>query len=56
MVVTSVCPAEEDWERELEAELKDYEVVPGQGGKQNNAGKDDWDEGQMDELLDEDLK
>lgn len=50
-------PAEEDWERELEAELKDYEVVPGQESKSAKSN-DDWDEGQIDELLndDEDLK
>ena len=44
---------EEEWERELEAELKDYEVVQGQ-----DASKPDWDDGQIDDLLndDEDLK
>ncbi|XP_023316307.1 synapse-associated protein of 47 kDa isoform X4 [Trichogramma pretiosum] len=44
---------EEDWERELEAELKDYEVVPGQ-----EAAKSDWDDGQIDDMLkdEEDLK
>ncbi|XP_050452067.1 synapse-associated protein of 47 kDa isoform X3 [Cataglyphis hispanica] len=62
---------EEDWERELEAELKDYEVVTGGGGgheKSNDssiATKDvtvndnDWEK-HIDELLanedDEDLK
>ncbi|XP_051163137.1 synapse-associated protein of 47 kDa isoform X3 [Leptopilina boulardi] len=52
---------EEDWERELEAELKDFEVVPGQGKNQSstatNSGKDDWEE-QIDDLLgdEEDLK
>ncbi|XP_016839356.1 synapse-associated protein of 47 kDa isoform X3 [Nasonia vitripennis] len=45
---------EEDWERELEAELKDYEVVPGQA--KSATTKDDWDDGQIDELLEEDLK
>ncbi|XP_043483686.1 synapse-associated protein of 47 kDa isoform X2 [Leptopilina heterotoma] len=53
-------PKEEDWERELEAELKDFEVVPGQGKSQStatNSGKDDWEE-QIDDLLGdvEDLK
>ncbi|XP_050452066.1 synapse-associated protein of 47 kDa isoform X2 [Cataglyphis hispanica] len=64
-------PKEEDWERELEAELKDYEVVTGGGGgheKSNDssiATKDvtvndnDWEK-HIDELLanedDEDLK
>ncbi|XP_068992567.1 synapse-associated protein of 47 kDa isoform X4 [Neodiprion pinetum] len=58
---------EEEWERELEAELRDFEVVPGQektttsGGtgslKDGTLGKDDWEE-QIDELLGEedDLK
>jgi hypothetical protein len=44
----------------LEAELKDFEVVPGQGKGADNShpGKDDWDEGHMDELLkdEDDLK
>ncbi|XP_014219535.1 synapse-associated protein of 47 kDa isoform X3 [Copidosoma floridanum] len=45
---------EEEWERELEAELKDYEVVP---GSQDSKSKDDWeDEGQIDDFLNEDLK
>ncbi|XP_046426857.1 synapse-associated protein of 47 kDa isoform X2 [Neodiprion fabricii] len=60
-------PKEEEWERELEAELRDFEVVPGQekttrsGGtgslKNGTLGKDDWEE-QIDELLGEedDLK
>ncbi|XP_015599553.1 synapse-associated protein of 47 kDa isoform X2 [Cephus cinctus] len=55
-------PKEEEWERELEAELKDFEVVPGQiksAGTTSDAtpGKEDWEE-QIDELLqeDEDLK
>ncbi|XP_046621153.1 synapse-associated protein 1 [Neodiprion virginianus] len=60
-------PKEEEWERELEAELRDFEVVPGQektttsGGtgslKDGTLGKDDWEE-QIDELLGEedDLK
>ncbi|XP_033210239.1 synapse-associated protein of 47 kDa isoform X2 [Belonocnema kinseyi] len=51
-------PKEEDWERELEAELKDFEVVSGQEKNQAaNSGKDDWEE-QMDDLLGEetDLK
>ncbi|XP_011503069.1 PREDICTED: synapse-associated protein of 47 kDa isoform X6 [Ceratosolen solmsi marchali] len=51
---------EEDWERELEAELKDFEVVPGQEKSAESAvpNKDDWDEGYIDELLkeEEDLK
>ncbi|XP_011503064.1 PREDICTED: synapse-associated protein of 47 kDa isoform X1 [Ceratosolen solmsi marchali] len=50
----------EDWERELEAELKDFEVVPGQEKSAESAvpNKDDWDEGYIDELLkeEEDLK
>ncbi|XP_071863219.1 synapse-associated protein 47kD isoform X3 [Bombus fervidus] len=61
-------PEEEDWERELEAELKDYEVVTGNEERNSNAtpirnsgalDKDDWEK-QIDELLanedDEDLK
>ncbi|XP_003488904.1 synapse-associated protein 1-like isoform X2 [Bombus vosnesenskii] len=61
-------PKEEDWERELEAELKDYEVVTGNEERNSNAtpirnsgalDKDDWEK-QIDELLanedDEDLK
>ncbi|XP_076176482.1 synapse-associated protein 47kD isoform X2 [Ptiloglossa arizonensis] len=61
-------PKEEDWERELEAELKDYEVVTGNEDKNGAAApvgdttamdKDDWEK-QIDELLadvdDEDLK
>ena len=55
-VCLSVSPyaAQEDWERELEMELKDFEVVPGQ----DKNTKDDWDDGQIDELLNdvEDLK
>lgn len=63
--------AEEEWERELEAELKDYEVVTDNGGGQerSNASSsgtndivamdNDWEK-QIDELLanedDEDLK
>lgn len=52
--------AEEEWEGELEAELKDFEVVPGKNATAESVdatGKDDWEE-QMDELLgeDEDLK
>lgn len=60
--------AEEDWERELEAELKDYEVVTGGEEKLTPSDiaaidKDDWEK-QIDELLaneeeeeeDEDLK
>ncbi|XP_043281514.1 synapse-associated protein of 47 kDa isoform X4 [Venturia canescens] len=43
---------EEEWEGELEAELKDFEVVTGQE-KNTTSGKDDWEE-QMDELLGED--
>ncbi|KAL0118794.1 hypothetical protein PUN28_009453 [Cardiocondyla obscurior] len=59
---------EEDWERELEAELKDYEVVTGNNGQERSvasatkdtaASDNDW-ENQIDELLanedDEDLK
>ncbi|XP_046746361.1 synapse-associated protein of 47 kDa isoform X4 [Diprion similis] len=60
-------PEEEEWERELEARLRDFEVVPGPektattGGtgssKDGTLGKDDWEE-QIDKLLDEedDLK
>ncbi|XP_014474674.1 PREDICTED: synapse-associated protein of 47 kDa isoform X2 [Dinoponera quadriceps] len=64
-------PKEEDWERELEAELKDYEVVTGSGGGSSaqersiastrdvTASDNDWEK-QIDELLanedDEDLK
>ncbi|KAL0118795.1 hypothetical protein PUN28_009453 [Cardiocondyla obscurior] len=61
-------PKEEDWERELEAELKDYEVVTGNNGQERSvasatkdtaASDNDW-ENQIDELLanedDEDLK
>ncbi|XP_034171256.1 synapse-associated protein 47kD isoform X2 [Osmia lignaria lignaria] len=60
-------PKEEDWERELEAELKDYEVVVTGSETKNgvattkdtDANKDDWEK-QIDELLaneeDEDLK
>ncbi|KAG7199936.1 hypothetical protein KM043_014372 [Ampulex compressa] len=60
-------PKEEDWERELEAELKDYEVVTSGHEKEKATGannsvaldKDDWVK-QIDELLanedDEDLK
>ncbi|KAM0726641.1 Synapse-associated protein of 47 kDa [Formica fusca] len=64
-------PKEEDWERELEAELKDYEVVTGGGGShEKNSGSsmatkdvtmndNDWEK-HIDELLanedDEDLK
>ncbi|XP_012251191.2 synapse-associated protein of 47 kDa isoform X3 [Athalia rosae] len=63
-------PKEEDWERELEAELRDFEVVPAGNGKPTSGicGKDggsstsalvrdDWEE-QIDELLGEedDLK
>ncbi|KAH0955438.1 hypothetical protein HN011_007095, partial [Eciton burchellii] len=64
-------PKEEDWERELEAELKDYEVVTDGGASQercivsNTATRDvmandnDWEK-QIDKLLanedDEDLK
>ncbi|XP_017884209.1 synapse-associated protein of 47 kDa isoform X2 [Ceratina calcarata] len=54
--------AEEDWERELEAELKDYEVVTGNEERNATTGsdaldKDDWEK-QIDDLLenDEDLK
>ncbi|XP_058793929.1 synapse-associated protein of 47 kDa isoform X3 [Phymastichus coffea] len=50
---------EEDWERELDAELKDYEVVPDrQASSKTVKSSDDWLEGQIDELLndDEDLK
>jgi len=64
--------AEEDWERELEAELKDYEVVTGSNSsgsgqersittatKDITANDNDWEK-QIDELLanedDEDLK
>ncbi|KAK0098449.1 hypothetical protein PV326_008212 [Microctonus aethiopoides] len=53
---------EEEWEGELEAELKDFEIVPGEGKTKSTTsnvtttGKEDWEE-QMDELLgDEDLK
>ncbi|XP_029154786.1 synapse-associated protein of 47 kDa isoform X4 [Nylanderia fulva] len=54
---------EEDWERELEAELKDYEVVTGGHGKNNKdvmaSNDNDWEK-QIDDLLanedDEDLK
>ncbi|XP_020280194.1 synapse-associated protein of 47 kDa isoform X2 [Pseudomyrmex gracilis] len=61
---------EEDWERELEAELKDYEVVTGTGtgghersgttyAKDASASDNDWEK-HIDELLanedDEDLK
>lgn len=50
--------AEEEWEGELEAELKDFEIVPGDGkhslGRNNEASeKEDWEQ-QMDDLLDED--
>ncbi|CAK9819142.1 Synapse-associated protein of 47 kDa [Anthophora plagiata] len=61
-------PKEEDWERELEAELKDYEVVTGNEEKNCTVApvrgtvtldKDEWEK-QIDELLanenDEDLK
>ncbi|XP_029031977.2 synapse-associated protein 1 isoform X1 [Osmia bicornis bicornis] len=60
-------PKEEDWERELEAELKDYEVVVTGSETKNgvattkdtDANKDDWEK-QIDELLaneeEEDLK
>ncbi|XP_029154783.1 synapse-associated protein of 47 kDa isoform X2 [Nylanderia fulva] len=56
-------PKEEDWERELEAELKDYEVVTGGHGKNNKdvmaSNDNDWEK-QIDDLLanedDEDLK
>ncbi|EFN84541.1 Synapse-associated protein of 47 kDa, partial [Harpegnathos saltator] len=62
-------PKEEDWERELEAELKDYEVVTGSSsnGQERSiastrdvtASDNDWEK-QIDELLanedDEDLK
>jgi len=63
--------AEEDWERELEAELKDYEVVTDGGASQERciasnattrdvmANDNDWEK-QIDKLLanedDEDLK
>ncbi|XP_076760730.1 synapse-associated protein 47kD isoform X1 [Xylocopa sonorina] len=52
-------PKEEDWERELEAELKDYEVVTGSEERNSVAvpvrgadalDKDDWEK-QIDELL-----
>lgn len=61
--------AEEEWEGELEAELKDFEIVPGDNKKTTSSktgnsfsvsstasvkeGKEDWEQ-QMDELLDED--
>ncbi|XP_017759761.1 PREDICTED: synapse-associated protein of 47 kDa isoform X2 [Eufriesea mexicana] len=60
-------PKEEDWERELEAELKDYEVVTGNESSATAApvrssgtmDKEDWEK-QIDELLanenEEDLK
>ncbi|XP_044576190.1 synapse-associated protein of 47 kDa isoform X2 [Cotesia glomerata] len=60
---------EEEWEGELEAELKDFEIVPGDNKKTTSSktgnsfsvsstasvkeGKEDWEQ-QMDELLDED--
>ncbi|KAI4478099.1 hypothetical protein M0804_012290 [Polistes exclamans] len=53
--------AEEDWERELEAELKDYEFVSS-GHDKNNAlindvigDKEDWEK-QIDEILNDDEK
>ncbi|XP_044576194.1 synapse-associated protein of 47 kDa isoform X6 [Cotesia glomerata] len=62
-------PQEEEWEGELEAELKDFEIVPGDNKKTTSSktgnsfsvsstasvkeGKEDWEQ-QMDELLDED--
>ncbi|XP_034948684.1 synapse-associated protein of 47 kDa isoform X3 [Chelonus insularis] len=53
---------EEEWEGELEAELKDFEIVPGDkkataSTTNTTSGKEDWEQ-QMDELLgeDEDLK
>lgn len=64
---TCESPAEEDWERELEAELKDYEVVTGNEERSSvetpvrssGALDKDWEK-QIDELLanedDEDLK
>ncbi|XP_076620315.1 synapse-associated protein 47kD isoform X2 [Colletes latitarsis] len=62
-------PKEEEWERDLEAELKDYEVVTGNEEKNGAAApvgeiaaldKDDWEK-QIDDFLandvdDEDLK
>ncbi|XP_063995043.1 synapse-associated protein of 47 kDa isoform X1 [Diachasmimorpha longicaudata] len=49
---------EEEWEGELEAELKDFEIVPGDGKNTSTSdNKEDWEQ-QMDVLLneDEDLK
>lgn len=47
--------AEEEWEKELEAELQDYEVVA-EGNKLDNVKYDFWDK-DIDAMLDEgDLK
>lgn len=53
--------AEEDWERELEAELKDYEFVSS-GQERNSAlindiigDKEGWEK-QIDEILNDDEK
>lgn len=51
-VPNPVFPLEEEWEKELEAELQDYEVVGEQKAKSDN-----WEK-EMEEMLDEeaDLK
>lgn len=59
--VLFICPlslffilySEEEWERELEAELQDYEVV----GENSNSKNDNWEK-EIDEIIDdeEDLK
>lgn len=48
-------PTEEEWEKELEAELQDYEVVADNDGQNTNSNN--W-ENQIEEMLDDetDLK
>lgn len=53
--LTIISTAEEEWEKELEAELQDYEVVADSDGQ--NTHSSNW-ENQIEEMLDDetDLK